>query len=265
MWPLDGWPGASAPIARPEIMQRPDMQRVTSLPGLSLHRRQPPSTTAPPASKTKRFQQSGGAGAPQMQRMGASAQPSDEQRRAKELISVRPREAARAPGRTSLAAQTPPAVHEGFASPIVGFELQLAAALSDKTERSPTEARAAACFAVLRGLASQVTDDFRPLLERLIVELRHAVYDRAAPGEAPHFSQLAHARCAPAYSQCRPSGHQQHASTPTPMPDRPAPTSQPMAHDSHAPQPTVPPSRGLRATGGQHAAAHSSQRGGCRS
>ena len=66
MWPLDGWPGASAPIARPEIMQRPDMQRVTSLPELSLHRRQPPSTTAPPASKTKRFQQSGGAGVPQM-------------------------------------------------------------------------------------------------------------------------------------------------------------------------------------------------------
>ena len=122
MWPLDGWPGASAPIARPEIMQRPDMQRVTSLPELSLHRRQPPSTTAPPASKTKRFQQSGGAGTPQMRRMGAPAQLSDEQRRAKELISVRPREAARAPGRTSLAAQTPPAVHEGFASPIVGLE-----------------------------------------------------------------------------------------------------------------------------------------------
>ena len=32
--------------------------------------------------------------------------------------------------------------------------------------------------------------------------------------------------------------------------------SQPTAYDSHAPQPTVPPSRGLRATGGQHAAAH---------
>ena len=41
------------------------------------------------------------------------------------------------------------------------------------------------------------------------------------------------------------------------------PHSQPTAYDSHAPQPTVPPSRGLRATGGQHAAAHSSQRGGC--
>ena len=32
------------------------------------------------------------------------------------------------------------------------------------------------------------------------------------------------------------------------------PHSQPTAYDSHAPQPTVPPSRGLRATGGQHAA-----------
>ena len=45
------------------------------------------------------------------------------------------------------------------------------------------------------------------------------------------------------------------------------PHSQPTAYDSHAPQPTVPPSRGLRATGGQHAAAHTkahrSQRGGC--
>ena len=30
--------------------------------------------------------------------------------------------------------------------------------------------------------------------------------------------------------------------------------SQPTAYDSRAPQPTVPPSRGLRATGGQHAA-----------
>ena len=38
--------------------------------------------------------------------------------------------------------------------------------------------------------------------------------------------------------------------------------SQPTAYDSHAPQPTVTPSRGLRATGGQHAAAHTTAHSG---
>ena len=40
------------------------------------------------------------------------------------------------------------------------------------------------------------------------------------------------------------------------------PHSQPTAYDSHAPQPTVSPSRGLRATGGQHAAAHTTAHSG---
>ena len=42
----------------------------------------------------------------------------------------------------------------------------------------------------------------------------------------------------------------------------PPPHSQPTAYDSHAPQPTVSPSRGLRATGGQHAAAHTTAHSG---
>ena len=36
--------------------------------------------------------------------------------------------------------------------------------------------------------------EFRPLLDRLTLELQHAVYDRSAPDESSHFAQLRHAR-----------------------------------------------------------------------
>ena len=36
--------------------------------------------------------------------------------------------------------------------------------------------------------------EFRQLLDRLALELQHAVYDRSAPDESSHFAQLRHAR-----------------------------------------------------------------------
>ena len=74
----------------------------------------------------------------------------------------------------------------------MGFELRLAAALGDALTPSPTEERAGACFAVLRGLSEHVAAEFRPLLDRLTLELQHAVYDRSAPDESSHFAQLRH-------------------------------------------------------------------------
>ena len=56
------------------------------------------------------------------------------------------------------------------------------------------EERAGACFAVLRGLSEHVAAEFRPLLDRLTLELQHAVYDRSALDESSHFAQLRHAR-----------------------------------------------------------------------
>ena len=47
---------------------------------------------------------------------------------------------------------------------------------------------------MLRGLSEHVAAEFRPLLDRLTLELQHAVYDRSAPDESSHFAQLCHAR-----------------------------------------------------------------------
>ena len=119
----------------------------------------------------------------------------EEQQRAQELLRIKPKEAARSPGRRLLASIASPAHElETFRSPLVGFELRLAAALKDAAEPSPTEERAGACFAVLRGLSEHVAVEFRPLIERLTLELQHAVYDRSAPDESSHFEQLRHAR-----------------------------------------------------------------------
>ena len=208
------------------------MHRVLSLPELPSSRTLPPSVNAPSGAKTKRpF----GIGSPfksrsaefdaepslrirsdrkpQRQRVGAprdSVVPSEplseqqrqqdeqwlqEEQRVQELLRIKPKEAARSPGRKLLASIASPA-HEldTFRSPLVGFELRLAAALKDATEPSPTEERAGACFAVLRGLSEHVAVEFRPLIDRLTLELQHAVYDRSAPDESSHFVQLGHAR-----------------------------------------------------------------------
>lgn len=207
------------------------MHRVLSLPELP-SRTQPPSVNAPSGAKTKRPFGIGSAfksrsaefdaepslrirsdRKPQRQRVGAprgSVVPSEplseeqreqdeqwlqEEQRVQELLRIKPKEAARSPGRKLLASIASPA-HEldTFRSPLVGFELRLAAALKDATEPSPTEERAHACFAVLRGLSEHVAVEFRPLLDRLTLELQHAVYDRSAPDESSHFTQLSHAR-----------------------------------------------------------------------
>ena len=43
---------------------------------------------------------------------------------------------------------------------------------------------------MLRGLSEHVAAEFRPLLDvdRLNLELQHAVYDRSAPDESSHFA-----------------------------------------------------------------------------
>lgn len=208
------------------------MQRVLSLPELP-SRTQPPSVHAPSGTRTKRSFGVGSSfksrsaeldaeaalrmrsgRKPQRQRVVAprgSVVPSDplsdhqleqdeqwlqeEQQRAQELLRIKPKEAARSPGRKLLASIASPAHElETFRSPLVGFELRLAAALKDAAEPSPTEERAGACFAVLRGLSEHVAVEFRPLIERLTLELQHAVYDRSAPDESSHFEQLRHAR-----------------------------------------------------------------------
>lgn len=208
------------------------MQRVLSLPELP-SRTQPPSVHAPSGTRTKRSFGVGSpfksrsaeldaeaalrmrsARKPQRQRVGAprgSMVPSDplseqqleqdeqwlqeEQQRAQDLLRIKPKEAARSPGRKLLASIASPAHElETFRSPLVGFELRLAAALKDSAEPSPTEERAGACFAVLRGLSEHVAVEFRPLIDRLTLELQHAVYDRSAPDESSHFEQLRHAR-----------------------------------------------------------------------
>ena len=208
------------------------MQRVLSLPELP-SRTQPPSVHAPSGTRTKRSFGAGSpfksrsaeldaeaalrmrsGRKPQRQRVVAprgSVVPSDplsdhqleqdeqwlqeEQQRAQELLRIKPKEAARSPGRRLLASIASPAHElETFRSPLVGFELRLAAALKDAAEPSPTEERAGACFAVLRGLSEHVAVEFRPLIERLTLELQHAVYDRSAPDESSHFEQLRHAR-----------------------------------------------------------------------
>ena len=208
------------------------MQRVLSLPELP-SRTQPPSVHAPSGTRTKRSFGAGSpfksrsaeldaeaalrmrsGRKPQRQRVFAprgSVVPSDplsdhqleqdeqwlqeEQQRAQELLRIKPKEAARSPGRKLLASIASPAHElETFRSPLVGFELRLAAALKDAAEPSPTEERAGACFAVLRGLSEHVAVEVRPLIERLTLELQHAVYDRSAPDESSHFEQLRHAR-----------------------------------------------------------------------
>ena len=171
------------------------LRSTLSLP--ELDRRQPPSASVPHQLKPRRtFSTTRG----QRQRVSpAGAATAEQQPQAspavvRERLSVRPDEAAHAPGRRSTLFATPPAAPQGFRSRTMALEMLLAAALGDESTKSPTEERAAACFAVLRGLADAAAEEFRPLLQRLTLELQHAVYDEGEHEHCPHFVQLERSR-----------------------------------------------------------------------
>lgn len=172
------------------------LRSTLSLP--ELDRRQPPSASVPHQLKARRaFSNTRGQG--QRQRVSpavASTQqpPQASPAAVRERLAVRPDEAARVPGRKSALFASPPAAPQGFRSRTMALEMLLAAALGDESTKSPTEERAAACFAVLRGLTDAAAEEFRPLLQRLMLELQHAVYDKAEPDHSPHFVQLERSR-----------------------------------------------------------------------
>jgi len=81
-----------------------------------------------------------------------------------------------------------------FRSPIINLEVEFTAALEGADVLGPSPTHAAACFTMLKKLASAVAPSYRPLLGRLHDELLQAVYDRDVADHPPHFAVVAQVR-----------------------------------------------------------------------